>query len=77
MVESDCSEVVEVMQNGGNSLGAVVTIFKECAFLCRIFARVTFAHCPRQANMAVMNLLSFLRSTMNYGMVTHLFVLEL
>ena len=53
MVESDCSEVVEVMQNGSNSLGAGKLIWQ------------------------LMNLLSFLRSTMNYGMVIHLFVLEL
>ena len=52
VVESDCSEVVEIMQNGGNSLGVTAAIYEECAFLCRSFARVSFAHCPREANMA-------------------------
>ena len=52
LVESDCMEVVEIMQNGGNSLGAAAAIYEECSFLCRSFSRVSFAHCPREANKA-------------------------
>jgi ribonuclease HI len=59
LVESDCSEVVEVMQNGGNSLGAAAAIYEECTFLCRGFSRVSFAHCPREANRAAHELSKF------------------
>ena len=59
MVESDCSDVVEVMQNGGNSLGAAAAIYEECTFLRRNFARVSFSHCPREVNMAAHELAKF------------------
>ena len=65
IVESDCAEVVKTMQNGGNSLGAAAAIYEECAFLCRNFARVTFCHCPREANMAAHYLAKF--SVTNHG----------
>jgi ribonuclease HI len=51
-VNSDCSEVIEVMQAGGNSFGSAAAIYEECNFLCRSFAFVSFTHCPREANMA-------------------------
>jgi hypothetical protein len=50
MVESDCIEVVEVMQNGGNSIGPTAAIYDECTFLCHNFTHVCFSHCPREAN---------------------------
>ena len=59
LVESDCMEVVEVMQNGGNSLGVAAAIYEECIFLCRNFTRVIFSHCPREANRAAHNLARF------------------
>ena len=51
LVESDCMEVVEVMQNGGNSLGVAVAIYEEYFPLSQ-FTRVIFSHCPREANRA-------------------------
>jgi hypothetical protein len=36
-VNSDCMEVVEIMQNGGNSLGLAAAIYEECTFLYRNF----------------------------------------
>ena len=65
IVEFDCLEVVEIMQNGGNSLGAAAAIYEECTFLCRGFARVSFAHCPREANMAAHELAKF--NEVNHG----------
>jgi hypothetical protein len=41
-------EVVEVMQNGGNSIGPA--IYDECTFLCQNFTHVCFSHYPREAN---------------------------
>jgi ribonuclease HI len=51
-VNSDCMEVIEVMQNGGSSLGPAAAIYEECSFLCRNFVEVCFYHCPREANEA-------------------------
>ena len=48
LVESDCMEVVEALQQGGNFIGPAATISDECSFLCRSFIFV----CPREANMA-------------------------
>ena len=59
IVESDCVDVVETMQNGGNSLGPAAAIYEECTFFCRNFARVRFGHCPREANMAAHELAKF------------------
>ena len=52
-------EVIDTMQDGGNSLGAAAAIYEESAFLCRSFARVRFSHCPREANMAAHELARF------------------
>ena len=52
-------EVVEVMQNGGNSLGVAAAIYEECTLLCRYFTRVIFSHCPKEANRAAHNLARF------------------
>ena len=50
-VNSDCMEVIDVMQSAGNSLGPAAAIYEECSFLCRNFAVISFSHCPREANM--------------------------
>jgi ribonuclease HI len=57
-VESDCMEVIDVMKNGGNSLGPAAAIYEECSFLCRNFTEVVFAHCPREANRVADSLAS-------------------
>jgi hypothetical protein len=51
-VNSDCMDVIEVMNEGGNSLGPAAAIYEECSFLCRNFSQIVFYHCPREANMA-------------------------
>ena len=58
IVHSDCSEVIEVMRNGGNTFGPAAAIFEDCIFFCREFTEVIFEHCPREANMAVDRLAS-------------------
>ena len=56
MINSDCVEVIETMQNGGNSVGAAAAIYEECTFLARGFGIVRFAHCPRESNIVAHNL---------------------
>ena len=51
-IQADCMDVIQTMQQGGNSLGPAAAIYEECAFLCRNFLSVKFCHCPREANMA-------------------------
>jgi hypothetical protein len=51
-LNSNCMEVVEIMQNGGNSLGLAGVIYEECTFLCHNFTEVVFDHCTREANVA-------------------------
>jgi ribonuclease HI len=51
-VNSDCMDVIDVMENGRNSLGPAAAIYEECSFLCRNFTETQFSHCPREANMA-------------------------
>ena len=51
-VNSDCMDVIDVMLNGGNTLGPATAIFEECSRLCHSFTRVVFAHSLREANMA-------------------------
>jgi hypothetical protein len=45
-------DVIDVMENGRNSLGPAAAIYEECSFLCRNFTKTQFSHCPREANMA-------------------------
>ena len=59
IVESDCLEVIQIMKDGGNSLGAAAAIYEECSFLCRSFTAVSFSHCPREANSAADSLAKF------------------
>ena len=51
-VNSDCAEVIDMMKEGGNSLGPAAAIYEECTLLCRNFTEVVFSHSPREANMA-------------------------
>ena len=51
-IEGDCMEVIEIMQNRGNSLGPAAAIYEKCLFLARNFISIEFSHCPREANMA-------------------------
>jgi hypothetical protein len=58
-VNSDYLEVMEIMQNGGDSMGAPATIYEECTFLCRNFTEVVFYHCPRDSNVAAHSVARF------------------
>jgi hypothetical protein len=49
-VNSDCMEVIEVMQQEGNLIGPVAAIYEECAFLSRGFAHVIYSYSPRESN---------------------------
>jgi ribonuclease HI len=51
-VNSDCMDVIDVMNQGGNSFGTAAAIYEECSMLCHSFVEVVFSHCPREANMA-------------------------
>ena len=51
-VNSDCMDVINVMKEGGNSLGPATAIYEDCTTLCRNFTEVSFFHCPREATMA-------------------------
>jgi hypothetical protein len=42
VVNCDCMNVIEIKQDGGNSLGAAATIYEERYFLCRGFSHVIF-----------------------------------
>jgi ribonuclease HI len=56
IVESDCLEVVQTMQDRGYSSGAATAIYEECCFICRNFSSITFCHCAREANGAAHSL---------------------
>jgi hypothetical protein len=43
-------DVIDVLKNGGNSLGPAAAIYEDCSFLCGNFSEVYFFHCPREAN---------------------------
>jgi hypothetical protein len=52
VVNLDCSEVIEIMKNGGFTQCLTTTIHKDCSYLCRVFVDVIFKHCLREANNA-------------------------
>jgi hypothetical protein len=45
-VNSDCLEVMEIMMDGGDSMGAAAAIYEECTFLCHNFTEVVFFPLP-------------------------------
>ncbi|KAK1661707.1 hypothetical protein QYE76_049866 [Lolium multiflorum] len=42
-VNSDCMEVINTMEQEGNSVGHAAAIYEECAFLARGFAKIPFS----------------------------------
>ncbi|XBI06774.1 uncharacterized protein [Aegilops tauschii subsp. strangulata] len=50
VVESDCLEVINTMQNGGFTASGAVAIYSDCLVLVIGYTSVTFVHCPREAN---------------------------
>jgi hypothetical protein len=58
VVNNDCMDVIEIMQDGGNSHGAAASFYEECSVLCRGFSHVVFNHCPRESNKVAHTLAS-------------------
>lgn len=53
IINSDNLEVVNMMNNGGRSLGPAAAIFDDCFRMACEFSFASFVHyCPREANMA-------------------------
>jgi hypothetical protein len=44
-------KLIDVMQNGGNSIGPAAAIYKECTSLCHNFVEVQFYHYAGKANV--------------------------
>ncbi|XP_044446772.1 probable jasmonic acid carboxyl methyltransferase 2, partial [Triticum aestivum] len=42
-------EVIQTMQDDGNSIGVAAAIYEECGFLARNFSSISFVHCPRES----------------------------
>jgi hypothetical protein len=47
---SDCLEVVNMMQEGGYSLGIAAAVIDDCYHLATEFPKVIFEFCYREAN---------------------------
>ena len=50
IINSDNLEVIETMQDGGQSTGAVAAIFDDCFHYACDFIMTRFEHCNREAN---------------------------
>ncbi|XBI08586.1 hypothetical protein VPH35_136294 [Triticum aestivum] len=50
IINSDNLEVVETMQDGGQSAGAAAAIFDDCYHYACDFIMTKFEHCNREAN---------------------------
>jgi hypothetical protein len=50
-IDSDCMDVVDTMQNGGNSIGGAAAIYEHCSFLAPSFTHVKISHCPMKSNV--------------------------
>jgi hypothetical protein len=42
--------VIEIMRDGGNSAGIAATIFDDCYYASKEFAKVEYEHVQRKAN---------------------------
>uniref|UniRef100_A0A453BDG5 RNase H type-1 domain-containing protein n=1 Tax=Aegilops tauschii subsp. strangulata TaxID=200361 RepID=A0A453BDG5_AEGTS len=50
IVNSDNTEVIDMMKNGGQSAGAATAVFDDCYFMACEFTITRFEHCNREAN---------------------------
>ena len=50
IINSDNLEVIETMQDGGQSTGAAAAIFDDCYHYACDFIMTKFEHCNREAN---------------------------
>lgn len=51
VANSDSMEAIEAMNWGGRSASLGAAIFDDCFFLSNDYAKISFAHCPREANV--------------------------
>ena len=49
-IQADCSEVVDIMRDGGFSATASAVIFEECNHLWEEFVEISISHCHREGN---------------------------
>ena len=49
-IQSDCSEVINILQNGGFSATTAAPIFEDICIQASSFGNVQFTYCPREAN---------------------------
>ena len=68
IINSDNLEVIETMQDGGQSTGATAVIFYDCFHYACDFIRTRFEHCNREANKVAHELVRLARfsSTSNW-----------
>jgi ribonuclease HI len=50
IISSDCSDVIKIMENRGNSSGAAAAVFDDCYHLSSEFSRVLYERSFREAN---------------------------
>lgn len=50
IVNSDSTDVIMAMQDGGNTSGSSVAILDNCFHMARDFTYVRYEHCHREAN---------------------------
>ena len=50
IVESDCLEVIETMNNGGFTASGASAIYSDCLVLIIGYTSVSFVHCPKETN---------------------------
>jgi hypothetical protein len=64
ILSSDCLDVViNILKEGGNSLGIAAAIIEDCYQLATEFAKVIFEHSYREANSVAHELVRVARSS--------------
>jgi hypothetical protein len=63
ILSSDCLDVVNLLNEGGNSLGIAAAIIDDCYQLTMEFAKVIFEHSYREANSLAHELVRVARSS--------------
>ena len=62
IIQSDCMEVVQIMQEGGFSANSAAPIYNECNILWSGFQEISIEHCNREANQVAHSLAQRARS---------------
>jgi ribonuclease HI len=62
IIQSDCMEVVQIMQGGGFSANSAAPIYDECNNLWSGFQEITIEHCNREDNLVAHTLAQRARS---------------